>query len=226
MTAKSWSKEGTDPTFIRRLMSRLARLVRSRQFELFNELITPLPKDTVLDVGVTPDTFFRENNYFDKQYPYKSQVCVASIEDCQDLVRKSGLKKFFLIRPGSRLPFKDNEFDIVTSWATLEHVGSREKQMFFLSELCRVGRKVFITTPDRWSPYEPHTSFLVAHWFGPQIFRKIAKFFGKTFWSKEENLNILSFRDVQLIAKEIKNLKIRKFKIMRLIPSHLILYRN
>jgi len=222
MFTMNWSTKGTDSILIRRLMANLSFLIRQEQYKHFIILINPSSKDSVLDVGTTPDLKLKDSNYFESMFPFKSQLSIASVEDCMGLVKKFGLKKFILIQPNAKLPFRDKQFDIVTSWATLEHVGSREKQKYFLSELSRVGKKVFVTTPDKYSIYEPHTTLFFLHWLRPKFFRKIVKLIGKAFWADEKNLNILSFQEAQKTAPE--NLKIKKFKLLGIFSSHLIFW--
>jgi hypothetical protein len=65
---------------------------------------------------------------------------------------------------GRDLPFADGEFDVAFSNAVLEHVGEREAQRDFVRELCRVSRRVFLTTPNRWFPLEVHTLLPLVHW--------------------------------------------------------------
>ena len=59
---------------------------------------------------------------------------------------------------GRELPFADGAFDLGFSNAVVEHVaGGRDGQRRFVHELCRVARRVFVTTPNRWFPLEVHT---------------------------------------------------------------------
>src|SRR4029079_8533354 len=62
------------------------------------------------------------------------------------------------------LPFEDGAFDVVFSNAVIEHVGDRERQRAFVSEAIRVGRRAFITTPNRRFPIEVHTRLPLVHW--------------------------------------------------------------
>lgn len=63
---------------------------------------------------------------------------------------------------GRRLPFRDLAFDVVFSNSVIEHVGSAESQREFAREIARVGRALWVQTPNRWFPVEPHllTPFL------------------------------------------------------------------
>jgi hypothetical protein len=66
---------------------------------------------------------------------------------------------------GRALPFADGEFDLGFSNAVVEHVaGGRDGQRKFVHELCRVSRRVFVTTPNRFFPLEVHTLLPFAHW--------------------------------------------------------------
>lgn len=225
MKYANWSKDGgTDARLVRKLMSCLSSYVRNQQFNLFIKDINPHPSDKIIDVGSSPDETMKDTNLFLQKYPYPQQLTIASIENCQSLVSKYSLNKFVHIKPHGQLPFKDNYFDIVVSWATLEHVGTEEDQKYFLSEIHRIGKKVFLTTPDRQSLYEPHTNFLFLHWLPLSTFRKIAKFFGHHFWSQEKNLNPLNYKQLKIIVPS--NLKILQYKLFNIFPSHLIVIRQ
>ena len=53
--------------------------------------------------------------------------------------------------------------------AVIEHVGGRERQRQLVSEAIRVGRRVFITTPNRRFPVEVHTRLPLVHWLPDAI---------------------------------------------------------
>ena len=65
---------------------------------------------------------------------------------------------------GRSLPFPDDSFDIGFSNAVVEHLPDLESQTAFVGELCRVSRRVFLTTPNRWFPVDTHTLVPLAHW--------------------------------------------------------------
>ena len=169
---------------------------RTKMFNYFMKTIKPLEQNEVLDVGATPDTKLKDSNLFDKLYPYKKQLTVCSIEDCSELVEKMGLKKFVFNEPKKPLPFTDKEFDVCFCSAVLEHVGSRENQVFFINECLRVADKVFLTTPYRYFPLEMHTFILFLHWLPWEVFQKIVRKLKGEFWANTDNLNLLCKRDI------------------------------
>jgi hypothetical protein len=66
---------------------------------------------------------------------------------------------------GRELPFVDGQFDLGFSNAVVEHVaGGRAGQRRFVSELCRVAERVFVTTPNRLFPIDPHSLLPFVHW--------------------------------------------------------------
>jgi hypothetical protein len=64
-----------------------------------------------------------------------------------------------VVGDGRRLQFADDEFDLVLSNSTMEHVGDREEQSRMAREVQRVGKRCCVQVPCRWFPIEPHTGF-------------------------------------------------------------------
>ena len=154
-----------------RAAARVSLRSRERKLRLFLELFRPGPETTVVDVGVTDAPFGGEggssDNFFEARYPWPRQITA---------VGHTGLDRFAAAFPevttvqadGRELPFEDGQFDLGFSNAVVEHVaGGREAQRRFVSELCRVARCVFVTTPNRWFPLDPHTLLPFAHWLPP-----------------------------------------------------------
>lgn len=170
---------------------------RKKMLNKLFEMHPPVETEKVLDLGATPDESLIESNLFDKEYPYKSMVTVASIEDCSSIVEKYSLKNFVKLDGSNKLPFADKEFDLLHCNAVLEHVG-RNNQQFFINECLRISKKVFLTTPNRYFPIEMHTFFPLLHWLPWPIFQFFVKILSKNgdFFSKTENLFLLGSRDI------------------------------
>ena len=74
-----------------------------------------------------------------------------------------------------QLPFKSKSFDIVYSNAVIEHVGSRADQHLMAKEIQRVGRAWFVTTPNRWYPFEFHTRLPLIGWLPAPLMKKLSR---------------------------------------------------
>lgn len=151
----------------RRLASRVSLRSRRRKLELFLDTLRPGPDDSIVDVGVTDAGFgaggFASDNFFEAMYPWPERITAVGV---------TGLERFAAAFPrvravradGRSLPFADGEFDVAFSNAVVEHVGGRDDQRAFVHELCRVARRVFVTTPNRLFPLEVHTLVPFVHW--------------------------------------------------------------
>jgi len=90
----------------------------------------------------------------------------------------------------------------VFSNAVIEHVGDIERQRLFVSEALRVGRRVFVTTPNRWFPLEVHTRLPFVHWLPKSGSDRAYEIAGKS-WARENHL--LGSRDLrQLFPGEVR----------------------
>jgi SAM-dependent methyltransferase len=122
----------------------------------------------VLDVGVTDAAFGDANghgsdNFFEALYPWPGRITAVGVAELPRF-REAYPAVRFVAADGRALPFADSEFDVAVSNAVLEHVGASDDQRAFVHELCRVGRRVFVSTPNRWFPIEVHTLLPLVHW--------------------------------------------------------------
>jgi len=159
---------------LRQAASRVSLRSRERKLRLFLELYRPGPQTTVVDVGVTDAPFGggSTDNFFEALYPWPERITA---------VGRTELDRFAAVFPqvravradGRELPFADGEFELGFSNAVVEHVGGgRSGQRQFVLELCRVAERVFVTTPNRWFPLDPHTLLPFAHWLPPGAARR------------------------------------------------------
>jgi SAM-dependent methyltransferase len=155
-------------------------------------VLAPTAATRILDVGVTSDTRQLESNFFERFYPHPAQITAVGVEDGSHLTRQYPGLRYRGIEPGKALPFETNQFDIVFSNAVLEHAGTRTMQAAFLGELCRVGRRFFITTPNRWFPIEHHTGLPLFHYLPGAAYRAILRKTPFRYWAHEDHLNILT----------------------------------
>jgi hypothetical protein len=191
-------------------------------YKRFVETAKPSPSDRVLDVGVTPDDSLQESNYFEKHYPYVTQITATSIEDAVILEdRFPGVT--FVRTQGVLLPFPDKQFDIAFCSAVIEHVGDEGPQRTLVSELLRVSRAIYILTPNRWYPIDFHTMLPILHWLPRQQHQRLLRWLGRDFWSKTENLNLLSLRRLRSLFPADVDVHTDVHRTLGL-PSNLIAY--
>jgi methyltransferase family protein len=159
---------------VRRVASRVSLASRERKLRLFLELFRPGPETTVVDVGVTDAPFGAgsTDNFFEALYPWPQRITAVGHTELDRFA--AAFPSVHVVRAdGRRLPFADGEFELGFSNAVVEHVaGGRAGQRQFVSELCRVARRVFVTTPNRWFPLDPHTLLPFAHWLPPGALRE------------------------------------------------------
>jgi hypothetical protein len=154
---------------LRRVASQVSLRSRERKLRLFLDLTDAGPETTVVDVGVTNAPFGggSTDNFFEALYPWPERITGVGHTELDAFA--AAFPAVRAVRADGRdLPFADGEFDLGFSNAVVEHVaGGREGQRRFVHELCRVSRRVFVTTPNRWFPLEVHTLRPFVHWLPP-----------------------------------------------------------
>jgi SAM-dependent methyltransferase len=176
------------------LAARVSLWNRERKMRLFLETLRPDETTTVVDVGVGDTGFSTEpgvaqtHNFFEAMYPWPERITAVS-----DVPLTRFAELFPTVRcvqaDGRDLPFEDAAFDIAFSNAVVEHVGGRDDQRRFVHELCRVARRVFISTPNRWFPVEAHTLLPLVHWLPHGARDATFRAIGQDGWT---HLNLLS----------------------------------
>jgi SAM-dependent methyltransferase len=167
---------------------------RRRKLRLFVDELRPTPATTILDVGADDVGFGDEggqsccgtHNFFEELYPWPGQITALGLHE------GSGFRRRYPDIPyvqgdACALPFADDSFDIVFSNAVIEHVGDAGRQQLFVDEALRVGRRVFLTTPNRWFPVELHTRLPLVHWLPEGAAGRAYDLAGKG-WARENRL--------------------------------------
>jgi len=203
---------------LRRLTSPLLLRARRSFFEQFMAVCGPTAGESILDVGVTPDSTLRDSNYLEQWYPWTDRITATSIEDASDLERLFPGLRF--VRTGTdRLPFGDGEFDIAFSSAVLEHVGDLGRQAHFVGELTRVSKRFFLSTPNRWFPLELHTYLPFVHWLPQSAGQRIMRALGQEQWATTDNLNLLSASKLRTLFPEDIEVSILRHRVLGLTSS-------
>lgn len=176
------------------ITAQVSLFARRAMYRLFEREMAPGANTKLLDVGVS-DTESVETNILERLYPYPQNITAAGIGSAESFAVSHPGVPFIPIEPGGALPFADKQFDIVCSNAVLEHVGGVAERRFFLSELIRVGKGLFLTIPHRWFPIEHHTATPLLH-FHPPSFRSYCRGMGKEYWADPAHLEFLDRRQV------------------------------
>ena len=129
------------------------KFTRQRRMRRFEQLMGPTDTTTVIDVGgATPNWHWLG--------------CKPKIHLVNMHLQPDALPEQFTqaVADGCDLPHAEHEFDIAFSNSVIEHVGSWSRQQQFAHEIRRVGCKVWVQTPYRWTWIEPHYICVLLHW--------------------------------------------------------------
>ena len=177
-----------------RLADAISLRSRRRKLALFMELMRPDQSTTVLDVGVDEVSLGEAggeggcttHNFLEERYPWPERLTALGLHDGIRF-RERYPRITYVQGDACALPFAEGAFDVVHSNAVIEHVGGREQQEAFVREAVRVGRRVFLTTPNRWFPIEVHTRMPLVHWLPRTITVRAYELAGKS-WAVENHL--------------------------------------
>ena len=197
---------------------------RYEMSEIINKYISNQSIEHALDIGTTDDDGFESSNYLIKN--------LRNIKIYKSISNQKINSKFFskILTKSITDNFSHEEIenyssDLVISNATIEHVGDKNSQIKMTENIIKLSKKIFvITTPNRLYPFDFHTKMPLIHWLPKKIHRKILKFLGFNFLSKEKNLNLLTKKDLINIMKELNQNKYLFFHIRFLFfKSNIIL---
>jgi hypothetical protein len=140
--------------------------------------------------------------------------------------RRTNAKIEFVVGDGRSVPFEDGEFDICFSNSTIEHVFTLDQQRRFADEVRRVGRGVWVQTPARSFPFEPHWLTPVIHWLPKPVRRVLGRNFTVYGWMLRptsedvsqfvEELRLLSYREMEELFPDCE---IRRERFLGLTKS-------
>jgi hypothetical protein len=180
---------------------RLLIAARDRIYRDFVDRMQPGRSDRVLDVGVS-DVISNGANVLERCYPEQQNITACGLGAGHEFQAAFPKVGYVRIEPNVRLPFDDRSFAVATANAVLEHVGSAANQAFFVRELCRVAERVFISVPNRFFPIEHHTALPLVH-FQKRTFELACAVTGKSEWTREENLILMTRKLLRQLAAPI-----------------------
>jgi len=169
------------PGWRTRVAGPVAARARAKRRRMYLELMHPTAADTIVDVGcgsvglVTLDAPGRVTG--------------------TDLTDRPGYPgERFVAADARDLPFADAEFDLAYSNSLIEHLPAPDRARV-AAEIARVGRRLFVQTPNRWFPIEPHALLPFVHWLPRRLGRRLWRLgvTGEPF----DHIQLLSARDLR-----------------------------
>jgi len=207
----------------KRARNRVSHWNRHRKWRLLEREMPPRPEYKVLDVGYSDEEYSITDNYIEKHYPYPDMLTALGVEDPRKFSERYPKIKAVMY-DGYTFPFDDLAFDFVWSNAVVEHVGDRSAQLHFLREIHRVGRRAFVTTPNRFFPVEVHTRTPILHFLPKSIFDTYLRLVGKS-WAAGSYMRLLSRRELTSLLAEagVQDYKIHRNRLLGFTLDYVIL---
>lgn len=202
----------------------LADRLRRKRFALFLEMISGMPRPLkIIDVGGTE--LFWERMGFAGQ----DNVGITLLNPIPATANRKGFH--CVIGDGRDMKqFRDNEFDMVFSNSVIEHVASFEDQKRMAAEAMRIAPRLFLQTPNRYFPLEPHFLFPFFQFLPLSIQVRLLMNFNLGWYQKTPEINKAAniCRSIRLFSKtELKLLfpgaQIIKEKFYGITKSFIVL---
>jgi hypothetical protein len=185
-------------------------IFRRRRMKWFYTIFRPSEKTLLLDIGGAPNTWIAESRP-DARFP----VTLVNLR-FPDPDARTDSRFTPIDADATNLPFADASFDIAFSNSVIEHMTTWERQRAFAAEARRVAKKLWIQTPARSFPLEPHVLAPFFQYLPRNLQTRMARHF--TIWGL---LTKPSTARVEEMLSDIRLLTYREMK--QLFPDCLIL---
>lgn len=180
--------------------NRVSTWNRQRKWRIFTSRIDFDADTKVLDVGYSDEEYAPTDNFLEKHFPHLENITALGIEEPVHFAQR--YPEIEVVEyDGRTFPFEDQSFDLVWSNAVIEHVGDRAAQVNFVREVARVGRRAWVTTPNRYFPVEVHTRTPLLHWLPTSLFYRYLHWRGKE-WAADDYMWLLSAGELREIMRE------------------------
>lgn len=198
------------------LFTRLSYISRKRKLESFLELLKPTNQTRILDVGAETKPSGEDGLQLIDSWAWKNKYSAINISpEHISQIKKHYPEAEAVVADACDLPWPDKYFDVVYSNAVIEHVGNFENQKKMASEIMRVGRRWFVTTPNRWYPFEFHLRLPFVTWLPGDTYLWIGRIIRYNHVRKKYVFGAKSSGTRLLSAKELK----RCFPTSRIIKQ-------
>ncbi len=197
-------------------------IFRRRRMGQFYATFRPTSQTRLLDIGGDPHTWI-----FEACSCEPVPVTLVNLQFPNPRVFNDS-RFTAVVGDATNLPFENQSFDIAYSNSVIEHMATRERQNAFASEARRVAKNLWIQTPARHFPIEPHLLTPFFQYLPKRMQLRLARHF--TLWGllskpcAAEINNLIS--EVRLLTlQEMKQLfpdcRILKERVLGLTKSYI-----
>jgi Methyltransferase domain len=185
-------------------------IFRRHRMDKFYTMFQPSTQTRLLDIGGAPNTWITESRY-GTRFP----VTLVNLRFPDPAVLTDG--RFTAVEgDATDLPFADASFDIAFSNSVIEHMTDWDRQQLFAAEARRVAKKLWIQTPARSFPLEPHLLAPFFQYLPRHLQSRIARHF--TLWG------LLTKPDPARVDEMLSDIRLLTYREMKqLFPDCLIL---
>ena len=215
------------PFNIHSLYRQVFKIWREKRFRLFLKTLQPKSTDTLLDVGGRPA--------FWTNHPQPvARIDSLNIQDVPFHPADAPSHRIrTLVGDGCALGMPDRTYDVGFSNSVIEHVGTWERQQQFAREIRRVARSLWIQTPARICPIEPHYMTPFIHYLPRAWQKKLLRRCTLWGWIARPSPEYIDFMvtTTRLLRKsEMQQLfpdcRILTERLLWIIPKSYIAYRH
>lgn len=189
---------------IENILLSLSSRFRMKRMRRFIEAFTLTDDTSILDVGGDPA--------FWADLPFAASITILNLSKPPI----DSDRCWLVVADGRALPFPERSFDIASSNSVIEHLGTFQDQTTFANEIRKVARAIWVQTPARSFPVEPHLTGLFIHYLPKPLQKKLARRF--TVWGY---IATDYERDIDIFLKETRLLTYREMK--ELFPDCVIM---
>jgi hypothetical protein len=194
-------------------------LFRRRRMKTFYAIFSPTAETRILDIGGAPNTWFAESSN-DTRFP----VTFVNLQ-FPDIGMLTDSRFSAIEGDATHLHFADASFDLAFSNSVIEHMTTWERQQAFAREARRVATKLWIQTPARSFPLEPHVLAPFFQYLPRRVQTRITRHF--TLWGLVtkptpaqvnemiSDIRLLTYREVKQLFPDCHILKERVFGLTK-----------
>lgn len=165
-------------SFYRRLVnpsSGFAHHIHTRRYEWFLKALSVSPTDTIADLGCGDGSHFWNLN--------QGVNPVTAVDISPQNPQSGRWQRYVQADVRDLSAFDNNEFDIVFCNSLIEHFSTWDDQVQAANEIRRIGRRLWIQTPNLYFPIEPHYGVPFAQWL--------------TNWDERDGIRLLNRKRMQ-----------------------------